>query len=121
VTAADLDVYRTLGGVVTSIERIDMAEMERRRLAGGVHILDVRGQTDFAAAHVPGAQNIAHTRLFLRLAEVPTDQPVLVHCASGARSAHAAALLARHGIRATTVADTFARYGAPITAATASA
>ena len=120
VTPADLEAYRRAGGATAAIERIDMVELERRRTAGGVHVLDVRGAVDYEVAHVPAAQQIAHTRLFVRLAEVPVTQPVLVHCASGARSAHAAALLARHGYTVSTVADQFANYR-PSTASTSAA
>jgi hydroxyacylglutathione hydrolase len=110
VTPADLDTYRRHGGAMAAIEQLDMVELERRRVAGGVQVLDVRGAVDYDTAHVPGAQQIAHTRLFVRLAEVSPAQPVLVHCASGARSAHAAALLARHGYSVSTVTDQFTHY-----------
>jgi hydroxyacylglutathione hydrolase len=110
VTPGDLAAYQAEGGAMASIEAIGIDEMEQRRVAGGVHILDVRGRTDFDTAHVPGAYNIAHTRLLARLSELPNDAPVLVHCASGARSAHAVALLERHGYRPVTVADHFVKW-----------
>jgi hydroxyacylglutathione hydrolase len=87
-----------------------MAELERRRLQGGVTILDTRGKVDYDVRHVPGAINVAHTRLLVRLAEVPKDKPVLVHCNSGARSAHAVSLLQRHGYDVVNVADLVANY-----------
>jgi hydroxyacylglutathione hydrolase len=89
-----------------------MATLEARRHEGGVRILDVRGKVDFDAAHIPGAVNIAHTRLFVRLAELPRDLPVIVHCNSGARSSHAVALLQRHGYSTVNVADLFANWKA---------
>jgi hydroxyacylglutathione hydrolase len=92
------------------MDAISMAEMEQRRTDGGVRILDVRGKADFDTAHVPGAQHIPHTRLLPRLKELANDQPVLVHCASGTRSAHAAAFLARRGYHAVTVADAFTNW-----------
>jgi hydroxyacylglutathione hydrolase len=87
-----------------------MRELERRRVAGGVRILDVRGGAEYDGRHVPGALNIAHTRLWVRLAELPKDQPVIVHCNSGGRSAHAAALLERHGYVVVNVDDLMAHY-----------
>ncbi|MBU6366027.1 MAG: MBL fold metallo-hydrolase [Gemmatimonadetes bacterium] len=103
-------------GAVARIESVSMAELEARRQAGGVAILDVRGGGEHALAHIPGAQHIAHTRLLPHVDEVPRDCPVLVHCGSGARSAHATALLQRHGATVVNVADTFARWqpAAPI-------
>lgn len=76
-------------------------------LAAGSHPLDVRRATEFAAGHVRGAQNIAHTRLQARLHEVPADQPLLVSCQSGLRAAGASAFLERHGRRVTCVIDGF--------------
>jgi hydroxyacylglutathione hydrolase len=70
-------------------------------------LLDVRRSTEFAEGHIPGARNIAHTRLLSRLAEVPKDQPILVTCRSGARSAVACSLLARHGYDVTNLAGGF--------------
>jgi hydroxyacylglutathione hydrolase len=113
LTPADLAAYAAQGGTLNTIASIDMAELERRRQQGHVTILDTRGKVDFDAAHVPGAINVAHTRLLVRLAEVPKDEPVLVHCNSGARSAHAVSLLARHGYDVTNVADLFANYHQP--------
>ncbi|WP_434479017.1 MBL fold metallo-hydrolase [Gemmatimonas sp.] len=110
VTPMDVEAYAANGGAMASIPSIDMAALEQRRLAGGVTILDVRGRVDFDHFHVPDAINVAHTRLLVRLADVPTAYPVLVHCNSGARSAHAASLLQRHGYDVTNVADAMANY-----------
>lgn len=112
VTPADLAAYAASGGTLVAQPTIDMAEMERRRVAGGVRVLDVRGRTDFDTAHVPGAQQVAHTRLLVRLRDVPNDKPVLVHCASGMRAAHAVAMLEQHGYAATAVADAFTNWRA---------
>jgi hydroxyacylglutathione hydrolase len=110
VTPATLAEYAARGGRLSQTETIDMVELERRRLGGGVTILDVRGSAEYAMHHVPGALNIAHTRLLVRLNEVPADGQVLVHCNSGGRSAAAAALLERHGYRVADVADLVANY-----------
>ena len=60
-------------------------------------VLDVRGAEEFAAGHVRGAQNIAHTRLAVRLAEVPQGRPIFVHCGSGLRASFAVSYLASVG------------------------
>ena len=66
--------------------------------ATGQHtLLDVRSPAEFAAGHLPGALNIAHTALREHLDEVPTDRPVAVYCASGFRSYLALRVLAQHG------------------------
>jgi hydroxyacylglutathione hydrolase len=102
--------YEAAGGQLERTETIDMDELERRRNAGGVTILDVRGRAEYDVLHVPDALNIAHTRLLVRLEDVPRDQPVLVHCNSGGRSAAAASLLERHGYQATQVDDRIANW-----------
>jgi hydroxyacylglutathione hydrolase len=109
-TPADLAAHAAAGGALATIPSIDMAELERRRLQGGVTIVDARGKVDYDVRHVPGAINVAHTRLLVQLADVPTHAPVLVHCNSGTRSAHAVSLLARHGYDVTNVADLMANY-----------
>ncbi len=62
-----------------------------------VAVVDVRRATEFADGHLPGAVNIAHTRLAGRMDELPDASTLLVNCRSGARSSRAAAYLARHG------------------------
>ena len=109
-TPATIAELARRGVGLTRTESIDMAELERRRQRGGVRVLDVRGKAEFDSRHVPGALNIAHTRLLARLVDVPKDQPLLVYCNSGGRSAHAVALLERHGYRVVNVADLAANY-----------
>jgi hydroxyacylglutathione hydrolase len=94
--AAELNVWGDERPVAT-LREVSVAEatalLERR----AANVLDVRRATEFAEAHIPGATNIAHTRLAARLAEVPKDKPLLVNCLSGGRSARACALLQRAG------------------------
>ncbi len=56
-------------------------------------LLDVRTRPEFASGHIPGAMNIPVQELSSRLNEVPQDQPVVVYCRSGNRSAQAAQIL----------------------------
>ncbi len=70
-------------------------------------LLDVRKATEFAAGHLRGAQNLAHTRLRPRLGHVPAHRPLLVSCQSGLRAAGACAFLARGGREVVCVADKF--------------
>lgn len=85
-------------GLLRTLRRIQTtdlaAELER---TPGAAVLDVRGADEFAAGHVKGAVNVAHTRLLPRLAEVPSGSPLYVHCGSGLRASLAAAFLARQG------------------------
>jgi hydroxyacylglutathione hydrolase len=70
-------------------------------------VLDVRRAAEYEAHHIRGALNVAHTRLRARVAEVPTNQTVIVHCQSGNRAAPSAAYLERNGRRTIYVNDAF--------------
>jgi phage shock protein E len=60
-------------------------------------LLDVRTSEEFASGHIHGAVNISVESLESRLSEVPTDQPIVVYCRSGNRSAQASQILAQAG------------------------
>jgi rhodanese-related sulfurtransferase len=60
-------------------------------------VVDVRTEKEWLAGHIAGSVNIPLTHLRERLAEVPQDRPVVVHCEGGYRSAIAASLLAQAG------------------------
>ena len=81
--------------------------------SGEAVLLDVRDPNEFAAGHVPRAVNIPLGQLASRLAELPADRPLAVHCGSGARSLIAVSVLRRAGF--THLADVsagFAGYAA---------
>jgi molybdopterin/thiamine biosynthesis adenylyltransferase/rhodanese-related sulfurtransferase len=65
----------------------------------GYRVIDVREQTEWDAGHVAGATLIPLADLPQRAAgELPDrDQPLLVHCAVGGRSARASAWLVQNG------------------------
>lgn len=66
--------------------------------SGATHLLvDVRTPEEFATGHIAGAVNIPLDALESRLNEVPQDQPVVLYCRSGNRSAQAADLLEKAG------------------------
>ena len=60
-------------------------------------LVDVRTPEEFASGHIAGAVNIPLDALQNRLGEVSSDQPVVVYCRSGNRSAQAAQILERAG------------------------
>jgi phage shock protein E len=66
----------------------------------GARLVDVRTPGEYGSGHLPGAINIPVHELSARLGEVgPKDRPVVVYCASGARSARAKGLLRRAGFQ----------------------
>jgi rhodanese-related sulfurtransferase len=56
-------------------------------------LIDVRTPEEFASGHIAGAVNIPVDALSGRLSEIPNDQPVVVYCRSGNRSATASQIL----------------------------
>ena len=80
--------------------RGDISSAEARKLVaeGGARLLDVRTPGEFAAGHLDGALNVPVQELDASLKKVgPKEKPVVVYCASGARSAMAARLLKANG------------------------
>ena len=71
---------------------------QRRADADFEHILlDVREPEEYAMGHIPGAVPLPLGELEARVAEVPTDKPVVVVCGHGIRSTFGAKLLIEAG------------------------
>lgn len=96
--AADFAALAAAGTKLTMTREIDAATADALVRAGRVNVLDVRRAAEFAEGRIPGATNIAHTRLAARMNETPRGKPLLVNCRSGARSARACAFLQRAGL-----------------------
>ena len=62
-------------------------------------VLDVREQAEYAQSHIINARGLPLSQLDARLGDIEKfkDKPVIVYCASGSRSATAAATLRKHG------------------------
>ncbi len=69
----------------------------RSKQGGDLLVLDVRNRPEWDAGHIPGARLIPLPELTGRLAELPKDAKIRVHCQSGARSAVAASVLRANG------------------------
>ncbi len=93
------------GGTTASIPEVGFEEVRDR--TPEVVVVDVRRAAEVEDAHLPGSLWAPHTRLAERLDEIPTHRPLLVHCASGARSAVASAFLAAQGREVTYVSAPF--------------
>ena len=63
----------------------------------GALIVDVRSPAEYAAGHLPNAKNIPLSDIDKRASELPGGKPVIICCASGMRSARAAAALRKAG------------------------
>jgi rhodanese-related sulfurtransferase len=81
---------------ITASEAIARAE-------SGTWLLDVREQDEWNRGHAPSAHLVPLSELGARVAEIPTDQEVLVVCLAGGRSLRAATALADAGVDAVNV------------------
>ncbi|MEJ2230144.1 MAG: MBL fold metallo-hydrolase [Nitrospirales bacterium] len=60
-------------------------------------VLDVRTTKEWESGHIERSLNIPLAHLAERMQAIPTDRPVVVHCASGYRSSIAMGLLEKFG------------------------
>lgn len=60
-------------------------------------VVDVREPAEFAGGHLPNARNIPLGELDKRAGDLPKGKPVILCCASGARSGKAVSMLGKDG------------------------
>ena len=84
-------IRRILGGSKVASSTV------KQKLESGATIVDVRTPDEFRDGAYPGAKNIPLSELGRRLAEIPKDKPVVLYCASGARSSSAARAMKQAG------------------------
>ena len=63
-------------------------------------LIDVRQPSEYAAANIEGAQLIPLAQLQSNVRRLPKDQPIVVHCQTGGRSAIAVGMLKLQGFDA---------------------
>ncbi len=85
-------------GRIMTTERVG-ADVAASRLASAAPpvLLDVRTAVERTQKHIEGSTHIPLNHLADRLSEIPSQRPVLLHCAGGYRSSIAASLLQRAG------------------------
>jgi phage shock protein E len=75
-----------------------MASNVKEMIKAGAKVIDVRSAGEFADESYPGAINIPLHLIPAKVGELgPKDGPIVVYCASGARSAQAARFLHQEG------------------------
>ncbi len=92
--------YTSQEAVVTQIAPIEARDLIAKGDAELV-VLDVRTPVEFNAGHLPGAINInvLSEDFEMNVAELDRDQPILVYCRSGNRSAQAVEKMLPLGFR----------------------
>lgn len=69
-------------------------------VAAGATLLDVRTPMEFRMDGIDGAQNIPLQVLHVKAGEIDRENPVVVYCRSGSRSAFAVQMLEQAGFEA---------------------
>jgi hydroxyacylglutathione hydrolase len=77
--------------------RVTVAELDGLLAEDAVILLDIRNAGEIDQGRIPGSVHIPLAQLRARFDLLPTDRPIVVHCAGGWRSSVAASLLRAHG------------------------
>jgi len=91
-----IESWRTSKGHLQAIPSLGLEVTERQRPGTRV-LLDVRGEGEWSAGHIPESLNLPLGDLEQRLDELPRNRSLIVHCETGARAAMAASLLRARG------------------------
>jgi len=94
-----------LGGLESLSARPDLVGRTERlgpvvasdRAEAGAIVVDVRAPGERARGYIAGSVSVPLSQLTQRMAELPRDRPLVVHCAGGYRSSVAASVLKRAG------------------------
>lgn len=93
-----LAALATRPDLISTTERVSPTDFNDELAADAPLILDVRNPREWSTKHIPDGINIPLNHLQERLAEIPRDRRIAVHCAGGYRSSAAASILHQHGI-----------------------
>ncbi|MFB1049953.1 FAD-dependent oxidoreductase [Paraliobacillus sp. JSM ZJ581] len=93
VNFAALVGLNVLNGEIKQVKVSDTREL----VENGAFIIDAREKKEYEAGHLKTAKNIPLSEFRNRLGEIPTDQPVYIHCRSGQRSYNVVAALRNMG------------------------
>jgi rhodanese-related sulfurtransferase len=76
---------------------VDPAEVQRRREAGDVQLVDVREDAEWDAGRIAGARHVPLAEVAGQAQTIDREQPVIFYCRAGSRSAMAAEAFRRAG------------------------
>jgi rhodanese-related sulfurtransferase len=83
-------------GTKTGVTSVDAGRVASLA-AAGERVIDVRSQGEYEAGHIPGAENVPLDQLQTAMQSWDKTQPLVVYCATGARSAQAVSILQSAG------------------------
>ncbi|MEO3756918.1 rhodanese-like domain-containing protein [Mycobacterium sp. B14F4] len=86
-----------LADLVRTAPRVTVRELDGLLAEDAVILVDIRNPGEVEQGRIPGSIHIPLAQLRSRLDLLPTDRPIVVHCAGGWRSSVAASLLRAEG------------------------
>ncbi|MGY6743492.1 MAG: MBL fold metallo-hydrolase [Cecembia sp.] len=95
ITPAQLAEFEK--GNLETFQPIDKEAVEAKIAEGNVQVVDVRGVAEYKKGHIEGADNVFVGKLPQNLDKISKDQPVIIHCQAGGRSAIAYSILKANG------------------------
>lgn len=96
IVALGAALYGLTRPATAGVTEVGNAELSKLQ-ADGVPIVDVRTPSEFSASHIPGSVNVPMDQLDAASATWNPNEPILLYCATGARSSNAAELLKARG------------------------
>jgi glyoxylase-like metal-dependent hydrolase (beta-lactamase superfamily II)/rhodanese-related sulfurtransferase len=81
---------------IDQVSRISAIDFEKKHAENPI-IIDVRKKSEFDSEHIVNAINLPLNQLNQHFAEIPSNQPFILHCAGGYRSMIAASILKSRG------------------------
>ena len=94
-----IDDITMFGGTLEKSSVIGLDEFKNLYKNNNIQLVDVRGESEYKAGHMKGAENIFVGTLEANLKKFNTDKQVVISCQSGDRTAIAYSLLAKNGIK----------------------
>jgi hydroxyacylglutathione hydrolase len=90
---------RGLTDLLQTASRTTVAELDRLMDDNAVTLIDIRNPGEREQGTIPGAIHLPLAQMRDNFGQVPTDKPIVVHCAGGWRSSVAASLLRANGFQ----------------------
>lgn len=94
-----IKVWEEADGKLEQEPVISLDEFKELYQNNGIQIVDLRGATEYATAHIKGADHVFIGSLLNNLNRISKDKKVVIHCQGGDRAAIGYSLLARHGYK----------------------
>jgi hydroxyacylglutathione hydrolase len=91
--------WKRAGFDLATLPEISVQKLQTESSEGRIHVLDVRGESEWMAGHVDGAAWWPLDRFRISPPEIDLNVPLAVHCQSGYRSIIACSLLQRAGFQ----------------------